>query len=94
MPGEVELQNPISSGSGLLDHGSWVIEQNWQGWLLVVFLIPVTLMMHDFWSIKDPMMAQMQMVMLMKNVSMLGGALFISQVGPGELSFDSQRQAR
>jgi putative oxidoreductase len=49
-----------------------------RAWLLVVFLIPVALMMHDFWSIKDPMMAQMQMVMLMENVSMLDGARFIS----------------
>src|SRR5690348_12743186 len=48
-------------------------------WLLVLFLIPVTLTMHNFWAVKDPMMAQMQMVMFMKNLSMLGGALLISQ---------------
>src|SRR2546426_10340433 len=39
-------------------------------WLLVVFLVPVTLMMHNFWAVKDPMMAQMQVAMFMKNVSM------------------------
>lgn len=24
-------------------------------WLLVIFLVPVTLMMHNFWAIADPM---------------------------------------
>src|ERR1700682_5774265 len=44
-------------------------------WLIILFLVPVTLMMHNFWAVKDPMMAQMQMIMFMKNLSMLGGAL-------------------
>jgi putative oxidoreductase len=61
-------------------------------WLLVLFLVPVTLMMHNFWAIKDPMMAQMQMAMFMKNVSMLGGALLISQFGAGPWSLDARRK--
>lgn len=61
-------------------------------WLLVLFLVPVTLTMHNFWAIKDPMMAQMQMVMFMKNLSMLGGALLISQFGTGPLSLDAKRE--
>lgn len=51
-------------------------------WLIVLFLVPVTLMMHKFWGISDPMMAQTQMIMFMKNLSMLGGALFISSSEP------------
>jgi putative oxidoreductase len=27
-------------------------------WLIVLFLIPVTLMLHKFWLVQDPMMAQ------------------------------------
>ena len=27
-------------------------------WLIVLFLIPVTLMLHKFWTVSDPMMAQ------------------------------------
>jgi putative oxidoreductase len=61
-------------------------------WLLVIFLVPVTLMMHNFWAVKDPMMAQMQMVMFMKNLSMLGGALLISQFGSGPWSLDARRE--
>jgi putative oxidoreductase len=60
-------------------------------WLIVLFLVPVTLMMHKFWAVQDPMMAQMQMVMFMKNVAMLGGALLISQFGAGPFSLDARR---
>jgi len=37
-------------------------------WLLVLFLVPVTLMMHKFWQQTDPMTAQLQQAMFMKNV--------------------------
>jgi putative oxidoreductase len=59
-------------------------------WLLVLFLVPVTLMMHAFWKVADPMMAQMQMAMFMKNLSMIGGALLITQFGAGPLSLDAR----
>jgi putative oxidoreductase len=60
-------------------------------WLLVLFLVPVTLMMHNFWAVHDPMMAQVHMAMFMKNLSMLGGALLISQFGAGPFSLDARR---
>jgi putative oxidoreductase len=60
-------------------------------WLIVLFLIPVTLMLHKFWAVTDPMMAQIQMILFMKNVSMLGGALLISQFGAGPFSLDARR---
>jgi len=60
-------------------------------WLIVLFLIPVTLMLHKFWTVADPMMAQIQMILFMKNVSMLGGALLISQFGAGPFSLDARR---
>lgn len=57
-------------------------------WLIVLFLVPVTLMMHKFWGISDAAVAQDQMAHFMKNVSLLGGALLISQFGAGPLSLD------
>ena len=60
-------------------------------WLIVLFLVPVTLMMHKFWAVQDPMMAQMHMGMFMKNVAMLGCALLISQFGAGPFSLDARR---
>jgi putative oxidoreductase len=64
--------------------------------LLVIFLVPVTLAMHNFWSVSDPMTHQIETAMFMKNVTMLGGALVISYFGAGPLSLDallSQRKA-
>jgi len=60
------------------------------GWLIVLFLVPVTLMMHKFWLVQDPMLAQIQMILFMKNVSMLGAALLISQFGAGPFSLDGR----
>ncbi|HLV87275.1 MAG TPA: DoxX family protein [Candidatus Sulfotelmatobacter sp.] len=57
------------------------------GWLIALFLVAVT-PLHKFWGIADPMMHQMQMVMFMKNLSMLGGALLITQFGSGPWSLD------
>lgn len=59
-------------------------------WLLILFLAAVTPMMHNFWTVADPMMHQMQFIMFMKNLSMLGGALFISQSGAGPWSLDAR----
>jgi len=58
-------------------------------WLLVIFLIPVTVMMHNFWSLSDPMTLQIEKAMFLRNVTMLGGALVISYFGAGPLSLDA-----
>ena len=63
-------------------------------WLIALFLVAVTPMMHNFWAVKDPMMAQMQMIMFLKNLSMLGGALLVSQLGAGPWSLDARRKSR
>jgi putative oxidoreductase len=59
-------------------------------WLIVLFLVGITPMMHRFWTVTDPMMHQMQMIMFMKNLSMLGAALIITQLGSGPWSLDSR----
>ena len=62
----------------------------WGALLIVLFLIPVTFMMHAFWKVGDPMMASMQQIMFMKNLSMLGAALLIFHFGSGPLSLDGK----
>lgn len=59
-------------------------------WLLIVFLVPVTGFMHNFWAVKDPLMAQMQMGFFIGNLSRVGGALLIAYFGAGPLSFDAR----
>ena len=63
----------------------------WGAWLLVLFLVPVTLWMHNFWTVTDPVMRQMQMANFLKNLSMLGAALMIAHFGAGPLSLDERR---
>jgi putative oxidoreductase len=56
--------------------------------LILLFLVPVTILMHNFWDVADPQMAQMQMTNFMKNLSMIGGALLVASFGAGPMSYD------
>ncbi len=63
------------------------------GWLIVLFLVPVTFKMHAFWAVPDPMMHGIQLALFWKNVSMLGAALLITHFGAGPVSLDARRSA-
>jgi putative oxidoreductase len=56
--------------------------------LIILFLIPVTVMMHAFWKETDPMQVQMQTTNFIKNLSLLGAAILIYYFGPGPMSID------
>jgi len=47
---------------------------------LVLFLVPVTLMMHNFWALDDPQQRMTEMGNFMKNLALLGGALALTAV--------------
>lgn len=64
----------------------------WGAWLLVAFLAPVTLMMHEFWRLHDAQLVHIQQAMFAKNLSMIGAALLLTQFGAGPLSFDSNKE--
>ena len=64
----------------------------WGAWLIVLFLLPVSVMMHKFWGLPDPQAAMMQQIMFMKNMSMLGAALMIAHFGAGPLSLDARKK--
>lgn len=55
-------------------------------WILFLFLVPVTVVMHQFWAFQDPIMAMIEKIMFMKNLSLIGAALLISYFGSGPLS--------
>jgi len=63
-------------------------------WLLVLFLVPVTIMMHRFWAVPDAQEAMNQQIHFLKNLSMLGGALLIAHFGSGPLSLDAKNEIR
>ena len=66
----------------------------WGAWALVAFLVPVTLWMHAYWRLSDPHTAFIEQVLFLKNLSMLGAALLISQFGAGPISIDQPHMPR
>jgi uncharacterized membrane protein YphA (DoxX/SURF4 family) len=51
--------------------------------LLILFLIPSTLLFHDFWHL-DVTARSMQMILFLKNCAILGGLLNILAFGTGD----------
>lgn len=60
---------------------------------LIVFLIPATLIFHNFWTLEG-MEQQMQMIMFMKNLSIMGGLLLVIGRGAGPLSLDERAKEK
>jgi uncharacterized membrane protein YphA (DoxX/SURF4 family) len=57
--------------------------------LVTAFLVPVTLLMHQYWKHTDPMMRINDQVNFMKNVAILGASwmlLMIPQPWPNSLN--------
>jgi len=55
--------------------------------LLFLYLIPVTLTFHHFWSY-PPEKQEVQTIMFMHNLALMGGLLLLSTFGPGPLNVD------
>jgi uncharacterized membrane protein YphA (DoxX/SURF4 family) len=54
---------------------------------LVLFLLPTTLIMHNFWAVSDPQMKMVEMINFMKNMALLGATLmFLAIPIPWKLS--------
>jgi putative oxidoreductase len=85
----VPLSGIIATAGGLSIAAGY--KAKWGGWLIVLFLVPVTVMIHNFWAMTDPNMAQVNQIMFMKNLSMLGAALLITYFGSGPLSVDNRK---
>jgi len=66
----------------------------WGAWFIVIFLVPVTAIMHNFWAVADPAARQMQMGQFISNTALLGAALLIAHFGSGPLSLDSLLKGR
>ncbi len=62
-------------------------KMRWGALLLVVFMIPTTLIFHNFWAV-DAAQYQNQFNHFMKNVAMIGGLLYMMAFGAGPLSLD------
>ncbi len=55
--------------------------------LLALFLIPATMIFHDFWNV-GPGEEALQKVLFLKNLAIFGGLLFVVSAGAGGISID------
>ncbi len=58
----------------------------WGAIILIVFLIPTTLVYHDFWAKPD------QIIAFLKNIGLIGGLLLLIQTGAGPVSLDGENR--
>lgn len=75
----------VELGGGLMLAMGW--KTRWAAAALFLFLIPTTLIFHQFWGI-DPKLMQMQKVNFLKNVAIMGGMLMVLAIGAGGWSID------
>ena len=65
----------------------------WGALALIVFTLPATFIFHAYWAV-DPAQMQIQQIMFMKNLAMVGGLLLIMANGAGPLSLDAKSGGR
>jgi uncharacterized membrane protein YphA (DoxX/SURF4 family) len=66
------------------------VRPHWGVVLVSAFLLPVTLLMHQYWKHTDPMMRINDQVNFMKNVAILGASWMLLMLPqPWPMSFGS-----
>lgn len=78
----------LEIGGGLLLIAGW--QARWAAAAIFVWLIPVTLLFHDFWA-ADAAQYQNQLNHFLKNLCVMGGMLYVMAFGAGPLSMDNRR---
>ncbi len=73
----------IELGGGLMILLGW--QARWAATAIFLFLIPVTLIFHPFWSFEG-MEASSQFNSFFKNIAIMGGMVYIMVFGSGPLS--------
>lgn len=77
----------VELGGGILLVLGW--KARWAAAAMFVFTVLATLIFHNFWAVPADQ-AQNQMIHFMKNISILGGLLYIAVHGSGPLSIDGR----
>jgi putative oxidoreductase len=80
----------VELGGGLSVLLGW--KARWGALLLFLFLIPVTLTFHNFWTYPSEEQ-KVQMLFMLHNLALMGGLLLVVCRGPGPISLDSDRTA-
>jgi putative oxidoreductase len=75
----------VELGAGLLLLVGY--KARWAALAIFLFLIPATLIFHNFWA-SPPAEFRMQQINFMKNFAIMGGMLMVWAFGPGRFAFD------
>lgn len=75
----------IELGGGLML--AFGYKARWAALAIFLFIIPTSFVFHAFWSV-EPEQVQMQMIQFQKNLSIMGGMLYVFVFGAGPWSID------
>jgi putative oxidoreductase len=78
----------IELGGGLMVAVGW--KARWGAAALFIFVLVASFVFHAFWAVPADQ-AQLQNIMFMKNLAIMGGMLYIIVHGSGPLSVDKNR---
>lgn len=79
----------VELGGGIMLVAGW--KARWAAAAMLVFTGIAALFFHNFWAV-PPDQAQNQMIHFMKNISMMGGLLFVTVYGSGPFSVGGRRR--
>jgi putative oxidoreductase len=81
----------VELGGGILLVVGW--KARWAAAAMFLFTVLAALIFHNFWAVPADQ-AQNQMIHFMKNISILGGLLYVIVHGSGPLSVDGGEPGR
>ena len=78
----------IELGGGIMIAVGW--KARWGAAAIFIFVLVASFVFHAFWAVPADQ-AQLQNIMFMKNLAIMGGMLYIIVYGSGPLSVDKNR---
>ena len=78
----------VELGGGLMIAVGW--KARWAAAAIFIFVLIASFIFHAFWAVPADQ-AQLQNIMFMKNLAIMGGMLYIIGYGSGPLSVDKNR---
>ena len=78
----------VELGGGLMVVLGW--KARWAAAAMLIFTGMAALFFHNFWAVPADQ-AQNQMIHFMKNISMMGGLLYVAAYGSGPLSIGKEK---
>jgi putative oxidoreductase len=78
----------IELGGGIMIAVGW--KARWGAAAIFIFVLVASIIFHAFWTVPADQ-AQLQNILFMKNLAIMGGMLYIIVYGSGPLSVDKNR---